>query len=100
MRASLYSRKYSQPDGKEGNVEEYLRSLINYIKTKEPDITYRLHRTEKPTTTLMFYELYPSQEAFENHRKNVAAFRDEHGKLPDEFLVKPTEIERYSIVVK
>ena len=87
-------------DGKEGNVEEYLRSLINYIKTKEPDITYRLHRTDKPVTTLMFYEVYPSQEAFENHRKNVAAFRDEHGKLPDEFLAKSTEIERYIIVVK
>ena len=84
-------------DGKEGNIEEYLRTLIAYIKSKEPDITYRLHRTDKPTTTLMFYEVYPSQEAFESHRKNVAAFRDEHGKLPDEFLAKPTENERYSI---
>jgi len=87
-------------DGQEAQAEAWFRKLIDYIRAKEPDITYRLHRTDKPVRTFMFYEVYPSQAAFEEHRKNVAAFRQEYGSLPNETFAKPTEIERYSIMVK
>ena len=68
-------------DGQDAQAEAWFRKLIDYVRAKEPDITYRLHRTDKPVRTFMFYEVYPSQAAFEEHRKNVGAFSPH---FPDE----------------
>src|SRR5512144_2389257 len=48
----------------------YLKRL-EYFRKAEPDATFRLHRSTKDTNSFLWYEVYPSQAAYENHVKVV-----------------------------
>jgi quinol monooxygenase YgiN len=70
------------------------------VKKAEPDITYRLHRSVKEPAVFLFYEIYPSQAAFDKHRtETMPAVRNVVGPIPEGLLTKPPEIETYRILI-
>ena len=63
----------------------------------EPDATFRLHRSVKEPNVFLWYEVYPSQAAYDNHLKVVMVnFRKESGPTPDGIIAKPSESEIFS----
>ncbi len=47
--------------------------------------------------TFLWYEVYPSQAAYDNHLKVVMAnFRKEFGPTPDGIIAKPSEFEIFN----
>ena len=80
--------------GSEPEFESFFRKASAYVHKAEPEVVYRLHRTTKEPVVFVWYESYPSKEAFDNHRKNtLPAFEKEAGSFPKEKLAKPPEIE-------
>ncbi len=86
--------------GKEDAVEARMRKLVQFVKAREPHITYRLHRAERPVTTFMFYEVYPSQAALDEHQKLLAEFSKENGPPPAGFFAKPVEYDVYRFLAE
>jgi quinol monooxygenase YgiN len=82
--------------GREDELQaQYLRRL-EYLRKAEPDATFRLHRSTKPPVKFLWYEVYPSQAAYENHLKVVMpAFKNEVGATPEGVIAKPSESETY-----
>ena len=82
--------------GREDELQaEYLKR-IEYLRKAEPNATFRLHRSTKSPVTFLWYEVYPSKEAYENHLKAVMpAFRKEVGPTPAGVIARPSESETY-----
>ena len=82
--------------GREDELQaEYLKR-IEYLRKAEPNATFRLHRSTKSPVTFLWYEVYPSKEAYENHLKAVMpAFRKEAGPTPEGVIARPSESETY-----
>ncbi len=71
----------------------YLKRL-EYFRKAEPAATFRLHRSAKNPDTFVWYEVYPSQAAYEYHRKVVnEKFKQETGPTPAGILARPSESE-------
>jgi len=98
-RIVVLSRQFPAP-GREEEAEARQRKVVEFVKAREPNITYRLHRTERPVPTIMYYEIYPSQAAIDTHRQNLAAFFKEHGPPAPGLFAKPTETEVYRILIE
>jgi quinol monooxygenase YgiN len=74
----------------------YLKRL-EYFRKAEPDATFRLHRSTKDTNSFLWYEVYPSQAAYENHVKVVNEnFKKETAPTPSGVLARPSESETFS----
>ncbi len=74
----------------------YLKRL-EYFRKAEPDATFRLHRSTKDPNTFLWYEVYPSQAAYENHVKVVnEGYKKETGPTPAGIIARPSESETFS----
>ncbi len=83
--------------GREDELEQQYLKRIEYLRKAEPGATFRLHRSVKPPVTFLWYEVYESQAAYDNHLKVVMpAFRKEAGPTPEGLLAKPSESETYA----
>ena len=71
----------------------YLKRL-EYFRKAEPDAAFHLHRSAKDPDAFVWYEVYPSQDAYEHHVKVVnRRFKEETSPTPAGILAKPSESE-------
>ena len=83
--------------GREDELQAQYLKRIEYLRKAEPGATFRLHRSAKEPITFLWYEVYESQAAYDNHLKIVMpAYRKEAGPTPEGLLAKPSESEAYS----
>jgi quinol monooxygenase YgiN len=74
----------------------YLKRL-EYLRKAEPDAVFRVHRSTKDPNIFLWYEVYPSQAAYENHVKVVMAnFKKEAGPTPAGIIARPSESETFT----
>jgi len=96
----IVARVYPTP-GREAELEARLLRLVKYVKQAEPNITYRLHRSAKEPTVFLYYEVYPSQAAYDQHStQTIAAFRKEAGQPPEGIFSRPTEVEAFGLLAE
>jgi quinol monooxygenase YgiN len=73
----------------------YLKRL-EYLRKAEPGATFRLHRSTKEPNTFLWYEVVPSQAAYENHVKVVMEnFKKETGPTPAGVIARPSKSETF-----
>jgi quinol monooxygenase YgiN len=83
--------------GRQDELQAQYLKRIEYLRKAEPGATFRLHRSKKEPVTFLWYEVYESQAAYDNHLKVVMpAYRKEAGPTPEGLLAKPSESEAYS----
>lgn len=93
---AVTARFYATP-GREAEVEARLLQVVAFVRKAEPDITYRLQRSQKDPTAFLFYEIYPTAAAKEAHGKvTMSAFAKEYGPPPEGLYSRPPEVETYS----
>lgn len=96
----VVARFYPAP-GREAELEARLLRSVKYVKQAEPNITYRFHRSVKEPTVFLYYEVYPSQAAFDQHRtETIPAFRKEAGPPPEGIFSRPPEIEFFGLLAE
>ena len=67
----------------------------------EPSATFRLHRSTKDPVTFLWYEVYESQAAYDNHLNVVMpAYRKEAGPTPEGLIAKRSDSETYRELAK
>ena len=82
--------------GREDELQAQYLKRIEFLRKAEPNATFRLHRSTKSPTTFLWYEVYESQQAYDNHIKVVMPdYRREFGPTPDGVIAKPSESETY-----
>lgn len=87
--------------GREDELQAQYLKRIEYLRKAEPDASFRLHRSTKSPVTFLWYEVYPSQAAYEKHLKVVMpAFRNEIGPTPEGVIARPSESETYVELAK
>lgn len=87
--------------GREDELQAQYLKRVEYLRKAEPNATFRLHRSTKSPVTFLWYEVYPSQDAYENHLKVVMpAFRKELGPTPEGVIAKPSDSETYIELAK
>ena len=85
--------------GRENELQALYIKRLEYLRKSEPDVSFKLHKGKKEPSVFLWYEVYPSQAAYDNHLKVVMAnYRKEFGPTPEGILAKPSESETYSIV--
>ena len=95
---TVTARLYATP-GREGELEARILKSIEFVRKAEPDITYRAYRSKKDPSVFFYYEVYPSQAAFDRHAKEtVPAFRKEAGPPAEGLFARPPEIEFFRAV--
>lgn len=83
--------------GREGDLQALYLKRLEYLRRAEPEATFRLHRSVKEPNTFLWYEVYPSQAAYDNHVKVVMVnFRKDFGPTPEGIIAKPSESETYT----
>ncbi len=87
--------------GREDELQAQYLKRLEYLRKAEPNATFHLHRSTKAPVTFLWYEVYPSQAAYENHLKVVMpAFKNEVGPTPEGVIAKPSESETYTELTK
>ena len=62
--------------GREAELEARILKSVEFVRKAEPDITYRAYRSQKDPSMFVYFEVYPSQTAFDRHAKEtMPAFR-------------------------
>jgi quinol monooxygenase YgiN len=83
--------------GRENELESLYLKRLEYLRKAEPDATFRLHRSMREPSTFLWYEVYPSQAAYEHHVKVVMLnFKKETGPTPEGIIAKPSESETFT----
>ena len=83
--------------GRENELQALYLKRLDYLRKAEPEVNFKLHRGIKEPTVFLWYEVYPSQAAYDNHVKVVMAnFRKDFGPTPEGILTKPSESETFS----
>jgi len=96
----IVARYYPAP-GREADLEARLLRSLKYVKQAEPNVSYRLHRSAKEPTVFLFYEVYPSQAARDQHvTETLTALRREAGPMPEGILGRPPEVEAYGFLAE
>jgi quinol monooxygenase YgiN len=81
--------------GQEAVFEERNRKVVEFVRKAEPDIIYRLQRSTTNPSQYVYYEVYPSQAAFDRHvKETLPAFAKQFGPRPEGMLARPPEIEK------
>jgi quinol monooxygenase YgiN len=89
------ARFYITP-GQEAAYEEFGKKVVEYVRRAEPDIIYRLQRSIKDPSVFVFYKVYQSEAAFDNHVKVVLpALTKEIGPCPEGILARAPEVEKF-----
>ena len=92
---AVTARFYATP-GREAEVEARLLQVVAFVRKAEPNITYRLQRSQKDPTVFLFYEVYPTAAAREAHGKvTMPAFAKEYDPPPEGLYSRPPEVETY-----
>ena len=87
--------------GREAELEARLLKTVEFVRKAEPAYTYRLHRSSKDPSVFLFYEIYPSQAAVDQHSNvTLPASRREFGPLAEGLLARPPEIERFTALTE
>ena len=90
---ALIARFYAAP-GREAEVEARFLKVVAFVRKAEPNITYKLYRSKTDPSVFMFYEVYPSQAARDEHQNvHIPAFQKEFGAVPEGFYARPAERE-------
>jgi quinol monooxygenase YgiN len=90
---TLIGRFYASP-GREAEVEARFLQLVAFVRKAEPNITYRLHRSIKDPSVFVFYEVFPSQAARDEHTNiHIPAFQKEFGATAEGLFARPPERE-------
>ncbi len=93
--------RYSPTPGREAELEARLLRALKFMKQAEPNVSYRLHRSAKEPTVFLFYEVYPSQAARDQHvTETLTALRREAGPMPEGILSRPPEVEAYGFLAE
>ena len=88
-------------EGREGELQERSLKQIAFFRQAEPTANFRLYRSAKTPTTFLWYEVYESQAAYENHLNVLLPnFRKEIGPPPQGLMIKPPEQEVYIELAK
>ena len=75
--------------------------LVEFLRKAEPNAVFHLHRTTKEPVVFLWYEVFESQAALDNHLKVVVpAFQKEFGPTPEGILARPSESETYRKISK
>ena len=90
---TIIARFYATP-GREGELETRILKSVDFVRKAEPNITYRAYRSKKDPSVYLYYEVYPSQAAFDKHAKEtIPAFRKEFGPPAEGLFARPPEVE-------
>jgi quinol monooxygenase YgiN len=83
--------------GRDNELNELYLKRLQYLRKAEPEATFKLHRSVREPNVFVWYEVYPSQAAYDTHLKVVMAnFRKEFGPTPDGIIARPSESEVYT----
>jgi len=94
-------RKNFPTPGREDELQSRWLKLVEFLRKAEPNAVFYLHRTTKEPVVFLWYEVFESQAALDNHLKVVVpAFQKEFGPTPDGILVRPSESETYRNIAK
>jgi quinol monooxygenase YgiN len=87
--------------GREDELQARYLKQIEYLRKAEPTAVYRLYRSAKSPTTFLWYEIYESQAAYDEHLKVVMPiYRKEYGPTPEGLIAKPSESDAYVELAK
>lgn len=96
----LVAKFYPLP-GREDELQARFLKSVEFVRKAEPKTVYRLHRSAKDPAVFLWYEIYESQAALDNHRNVVLpAFVKEHGPRPDGIFARPPESDLYRDISK
>ena len=88
-------------EGRERELEERSLKQLEYFRKAEPTATFRLYRGAKMPTHFLWYEVYESQAAYENHLKVVVPdYRSQTDRAAPGLMAKPAETEIYIELAK
>ena len=88
----VIARFFVKP-GKETVFEERTLKVVELVRKAEPDIVYRLQRLTTNPLQYVFYEVYPSQAAFDRHvKETLPAFAKEVGPRLEGMLTRPEKL--------
>jgi len=94
------SKFYPTP-GREDELQARFLKAVEFVRKAEPNTVYRIHRSTKEPVVFLWYEVYESQAALDNHRNVVLpAFRKEHGPLPEGIVTRPPETDLWRDISK
>jgi len=96
----MVRKNYPTP-GREDELQMRWLKLVEFLRKAEPNAVFQLHRTTKEPVVFLWYEVFESQAALDNHLKVVVpAFQKEIGPTPEEILARPSEAETYRNISK
>jgi quinol monooxygenase YgiN len=94
-------RKNFPTPGREDELQSRWLKLVEFLRKAEPNAVFHLHRTTKEPVVFLWYEVFESQTALDNHLKVVIpAFQKEFGPTPEGILARPSESETYRDISK
>jgi quinol monooxygenase YgiN len=94
-------RKNFPTPGREDELQSRWLKLVEFLRKAEPNAVFHLHRTTKEPVVFLWYEVFESQAALDNHLKVVIpAFQKEFGPTPEGILARPSESESYRNISK
>jgi quinol monooxygenase YgiN len=87
--------------GREDELEARYLKQVEFFRKAEPKSVFHLHRGTKEPIIFMWYEVYESQAALDNHLKVVnPAFQREFGPPPEGLTLRRSESEIYREIAK
>ena len=96
----MVRKNYPTP-GREDELQSRWLKLVEFLRKAEPNAVFHLHRTTKEPVVFLWYEVFESQAALDNHLKVVVpAFQKEFGPTPEGILARPSESETYRNISK
>lgn len=92
----VVTARFVAAPGREAELEARLLKTVAFVRQAEPNYVYRLQRSLKDPAVFMFYEVYPSLAALEQHSNvTLPASRKEFGVMAEGLLARPPEFERF-----
>jgi quinol monooxygenase YgiN len=87
--------------GREDEMQARYLKQIEFFRKAEPTSVFHLHRGTKEPVIFLWYEVYESQAALDNHLKIVnPAFQKEVGPPPEGLTTRRSESEIYREIAK
>jgi quinol monooxygenase YgiN len=88
-------------EGRVRELEERSLKQLEFFREAEPTATFRLYRSAKVPSDFLWYEVYESQAAYDNHLKVVVPkYRDQTDRAAPGLMAKPFETEVYIELAK
>ena len=87
--------------GREDEMQARYLKQVEFFRKAEPNSVFHLHRGTKEPVIFLWYEVYESQAALDNHLKVVnPAFQKEVGPPPEGLTTRRSESEIYREIAK